>query len=398
MSKRSIELAALVVCLTLTGMVTFSERASAHSAAPMMELNSVSCLDPTTCMAAGTYTSAAGVDRPIVERWTEGSGWKLMRLPSLPSGAVSITLTSLSCFGRDFCMALGTYLESGAAYGATVPYSLVWRGSRWSLVSIPQPSGSVGAQISGVSCSGPRFCLAVGYYLPSATSTAGLVEQWNGSAWADFQAGGMDAVSCLSASGCTAVGRVESSGNESVLVEHWSGSAWTPGATLASGDVQDDSYATLSISCVGSRCMVAGEVSDDLGDTFTVAWDEIGGTWSSVPTPNLGGGYGSEDRYFFDGVSCTALGACTAVGGLATGNEVNLGERWDGTAWKVQSTPDLPGIYDTFLAGVSCADGRSCLAIGTYNDPKRNEAIESFAELWTNNRWTMTAPLATPPV
>jgi hypothetical protein len=396
MSQRSLRSAVLVASLVLMGVVTFPSRVSAQSPAPMTELTGVSCLDATVCMAAGTYTSATGVDRPLIEKWTSSGGWKLMKLPGLPSEALLVGLTSIACSGRYFCMALGTYLESATDYNATVPYGFVWHGSQWSLTAVPQPQGAIGSRLADLSCSAATSCLAVGNYLTSDTSGGGLVEYWNGSAWRDFEAGGMDAVSCTTTAGCTSVGRIESLGNESVVVEHWGGASWTPVATLASGDVQDDSYATLAISCVVSRCMVAGEVSDDLGDTFTVAWEWNGTAWSGVPTPPLGGGYGSEDRYFFDAVACAGRTPCTAVGGIATGNELNLGERWNGTGWRVQRTPDLPGILDEFLSAVSCADGRSCLAVGIYNDPTRSQAIESYAESWTTHGWTLTTPIAEP--
>jgi hypothetical protein len=389
-------MAVVVAALAVTGAVN-PNRALAQTTAPAIQLNAVSCLDATVCIADGTGTSAAGVDQPIIEKWTQGGGWKLMRLPSMPAGATAITLSSISCSGRDFCMALGTYLASGAAYPAYTPYGLVWHGARWSLTTLPLPSGALGAEISGLSCTGPASCLAVGYYFTTPTIAAGLVEQWNGAVWAGFEGLDMDAISCVEPSGCTAVGRVNSpgpDGNESVIVEHWAGTTWTQVATLASGDVRDNSYSQLQISCVAVRCMVAGGFTDDLGDVYPAAWAGNGGSWEGTPTPSLGGGYGSGDRYYFDRVSCAGEGRCTAVGDIFTASSgyeyVNLAERWNGSVWTVQSTPNLPGVFESFLVGVSCADGRTCLAVGNSENPT------SFAERWTTKGWKPTTPIAEP--
>jgi hypothetical protein len=394
----------VVAALLLAGTVMFSGRALAESQSPSMALNGVACLDVSVCMAAGTYTSPAGVDQPVIEKWTQRGGWKLSRLPSLPAGTSTATLTSIACSGREFCIAIGSYLAAGASYPDDTPFGFVWRGARWSLTALPEPAGAEGALISGLSCATPTSCLAVGYFF--TTPATGLVEQWNGGTWTDFAGPDMDAVSCVAATGCTGVGRVVSAGpdaTESVVVAHWGGTSWIPVATLASGDLADDSYGWLQISCVGVKCMVAGGVTDDLADVFPAAWDGVGSSWSATPTPSLGGGYGSGDRYYFDGISCAGRARCTAVGNIYAASSadgyVNLAERWNGSVWTVQTTPpDRPAVAgSSLLVGVSCADGRNCLAVGIGNDAAGHEAIESFGDRWTPGGWTATTAVATPP-
>jgi hypothetical protein len=58
-------------------------------------------------------------------------------------------------------------------------------------------------------------------------------------------------------------------------------------------------------------------------------------------------------------VSCSSPNACTAVGGV-------FAEHWNGRRWSGQSVPVPPFSEPSldFLAGVSCADGRACLATG----------------------------------
>ncbi len=395
MARRTVMPALAVAFLALTGAVTFPGRALAQGTTPSVALNSVTCLAATDCLAAGTSTSSTG-EQPVVERWTPHGGWKVMRLPSLPAGSTAATLTSISCSGRDFCVTLGTYLAPGAGYPAYTPYGYVWRGSRWSLTMLPQPAGPPGMQVSGLSCMSPTSCLAVGYSYTTSTAP-GVTERWNGSAWTDFSGPIMDAVSCVTATGCTGVGRADTpppDANELVVVDHWGGASWIPVATLASGDLEDDSYAPLQISCAAAGCMVTGGVTDDLGDIFPVAWHGDGGTWSATPTPPLGGGYASGDRYYFAGVSCAGRGRCTTVGSFfgstVSSGYVNLAERWNGSAWAVQSTPPNPPTSSGFtsLVAVSCPDGRNCLAIG--------QGSGSYADRWTPTGWTATTPIAEP--
>jgi hypothetical protein len=59
-------------------------------------------------------------------------------------------------------------------------------------------------------------------------------------------------------------------------------------------------------------------------------------------------------------------------------------------ARRQQSTPNLPGVFESFPVGVSCADGRTCLAVGNSENPT------SFAERWTIQGWKPTTPIAEP--
>jgi hypothetical protein len=74
-----------------------------------------------------------------------------------------------------------------------------------------------------------------------------------------------------------------------------------------------------------------------------------------------------------NGVSCTAAGACTAVGSFytsAAGPQRTLAEHWDGRTWQIQRT----AVPDGELAGVSCL-AAGCVAVG------------QPAQVWTGGRW-----------
>jgi hypothetical protein len=72
---------------------------------------------------------------------------------------------------------------------------------------------------------------------------------------------------------------------------------------------------------------------------------------------------------------------CTAVGLAfpATG-PVTLAARWNGTAWKIQSTPSIPFAYEIDPPAVACPSLSACTAVGgcTNDGPK-----VTLAERWS---------------
>lgn len=66
------------------------------------------------------------------------------------------------------------------------------------------------------------------------------------------------------------------------------------------------------------------------------------------------------------GVSCISASTCVAVGDYVTSNGASktLVERWNGTAWAVQSSPNPSSA--SYLNGVSCTSASACIAVGHY--------------------------------
>lgn len=62
-------------------------------------------------------------------------------------------------------------------------------------------------------------------------------------------------------------------------------------------------------------------------------------------------------------MSCTSASACTAVGDYSnSATRVTLAERWNGTTWSIQHTPNPP--QGGILNGVSCPSASACTAVG----------------------------------
>src|SRR5215813_13685546 len=89
-------------------------------------------------------------------------------------------------------------------------------------------------------------------------------------------------------------------------------------------------------------------------------------------------------------VSCSAANACTAVGtNLSTsGVNVTLAERWNGTSWQRQPTPNPPNdtvpIRSPELLGVSCPNSHFCASVGAY---QVDGVGISLAEVWNGTAW-----------
>jgi hypothetical protein len=167
------------------------------------------------------------------------------------------------------------------------------------------------------------------------------------------------------------------------LAERWNGLGWVsqaiPAPAGAVGSYVDAVSCSSTIACtaVGTYQTTTGEYV-----TFGERW--TGTSWAVEPTPNPG------DSNHLVGVSCTSASACMAVGDYDNlGHDLPLVERWDGTSWTVQAIPSPAGQRYAPLHGVSCAAANDCIAVGNFNNP--DVAPGSYAEHWDGTTWTIQA-------
>jgi hypothetical protein len=190
---------------------------------PAAPVTSVSCLSPASCQAVGVSPQG----RPLAARW-DGRTWQAESVPMPPGQPQTITLAGVSCATATFCMAVGDY-SSGAGARPSPAFrdrtlAEAWDGSRWRIVHTASPANR--SALSGVSCTSPRACMAVG----TSTAQRTLAERWNGTAWTIERLPSppgqavieQPSVSCTSPTACTAVatdlGRT--------LAEAWNGKSW----------------------------------------------------------------------------------------------------------------------------------------------------------------------------
>jgi hypothetical protein len=161
-------------------------------------------------------------------------------------------------------------------------------------------------------------------------------------------------ISCTSGRACTAVG---SSGPLAV----WLG--YSPGRPFAPMAQRSGAKATKTT-------------------TLAERWD--GAHWRIEPTPNPAGSANSS----LNGVACSSLRACTAVGSAVAGTTfAPLAERWNGTRWSIERTPRPTGSTNSELLSVSCPTSHECIAVGDYETT--SNGFSGFAERWNGSRWAL---------
>ena len=346
-------------------------------------LNTVACTSPSACTAAGAYINSSGAFQTLAEHWN-GTAWHRQATPNQGSSL----LIGVSCTLAAACTAVG-YSNNNQSPGVLAERSA---GAFWRTQAAPNPPGAASSSLNSVACTARSACVAVGATTSRSRTMATLAERWNGTTWriqpTPTPAGGgaLISVSCTSRSACTAVGGTASG---STLAERWNGTTWTIQPTPnPPGAVQSF---LLAVSCTSpSACIAAGAystTSSQSGPVRSLAERWNGKRWTILPTPNPQGAVQS----FLGPVSCTAPSACTAIGEQhsAAGIVHTLAERWNGTAWRIQPTPNPPGVQFASLAGVSCTSGSACLATG-------GSDRGTLAERWDGTAWTIQ-PTPNPP-
>jgi hypothetical protein len=318
------------------------------------------------------------------------SRWSVTPAPNRGTGTDQ--LSGVSCPGSKFCMAVGNF------GGGIATLTAAWNGRAWSIIPSPTPRGSVSpVGLSGVSCTSSSFCVAVGEFdSRSSITNKPLVETWNGKAWSITPTPGLSGtagndsgllgVSCLSATRCVAVGdRGSLSQATATLVESWNGKAWSviPSPSIGSNSVLN------SISCRSAASCVAVGSHDGAFGMLTLAESWNGSRWSVIPSPNVA----SRGNNWFSGVSCPSATDCEAVGGWNVQPVIvrNLAESWNGKRWSVVTIPSR-GPLANDLGGVSCTSASNCVTAGfnVYGPASGPGNGKTLIESWNGSRWAIT--------
>jgi hypothetical protein len=257
-------------------------------------------------------------------------------------------------------------------------------GPQWTAQKTPSPSPS-DSYLAAVACPTSTACVAVGGYLSKSNITHPLVEAWTGTTWVKQASpsdpgGSLAAISCLSATSCIAVGyTLSGSGVDQPLIEAWNGISWQlqssptePGGSLA-GVTCLSAQACQAVGSVGSS-QPGGRVS-----TLAETWD--GTAWKIQATPNM-----SAANDYFSAVACSAKDACLAVGGYFNSTPTGgfFAASWNGRTWAITSVPAPKGTDLAYLNGVACPSPGGCLAVGT---AEVGSTLVYVAEAWNGTAW-----------
>lgn len=337
-------------------------------------------------VAAGLAGSA------LAASWIAGgSDWVVQPTPD-PTNAEISYLAAVACRSGGGCLAVGGSSRSLSSSSRMLAER--WNGNRWQLQAIPTPRDTSGG-LSGVACPSARWCMAVGYVFHLVTHrNTTLAEIWNGKRWrvqsipTARPPSSLYGVSCTSPSSCVAVGHTVNTPLRAI-VERWNGSSWRTQHLPR----QARATALSAVSCARARgCEVVGW-SNGSGGARPVALGLNGSGWrvQRVPQAPVTLPFGSARAGLLDAVSCTSPSACTATGAdFNNPSSPLLAERWNGTAWRVQRTPNpvnwTASLAQPSLEGVSCAATTACTTIGEY-DP--GDRTQYFIEFWNGRSWRL---------
>jgi hypothetical protein len=328
-------------------------------------LNAVSCTSTKACTAIGSYEATSG-GRTLAESWT-GKSWRVQATPN-PKGTNGNDLYGVSCSSSAACQAVGTAFHKTTS--VNTPLAESWNGKNWRLAATPMPKGATDGALFEVSCTSASACTAVGNDTNKAGISRSLIERWNGKSWA-IQPSAKAAkrtwlfgVSCASARGCMAAGYQNSgTGDAQLLAEQWNGKSWTVTKTPLPHGAPGGAFSAVSCTSA-TACTATGNDFGVTAPTLAERWN--GKAWKIQPTPNPANYKTSSSSVALIGVSCTTAKACTAIGSYSPGGlAAYFAEVWNGTSWKLQTTPVPKGFQFGSLLGVSCVATR-CTAVGAY--------------------------------
>jgi hypothetical protein len=70
-----------------------------------------------------------------------------------------------------------------------------------------------------------------------------------------------------------------------------------------------------------------------------------------------------------------------------SGRDAALAEFWNGTSWKLEKAANPAGAAHTILQAVSCTSAKACTAVSDYDNSANTPLI--FAERWNGTTWTV---------
>jgi hypothetical protein len=153
------------------------------------ELRGVACPLRRTCTAVG-FSVTGNKASPLVERWDRRiNAWGLEAAPK-PAGATDAGFAGVSCPHGPVCFAVGDSVRPPIPFVGTPRLTLAERrvDSSWSVMPTPNqtppPQAQSNSELEGVSCPGRRACHAVGdAYGVDPSGFRAIAEGFDGASW-----------------------------------------------------------------------------------------------------------------------------------------------------------------------------------------------------------------------
>jgi alpha-tubulin suppressor-like RCC1 family protein len=262
----------------------------------------VSCTSPDSCWADGEYGFLT-IDSEVIQNqalhWN-GRAWSVVTTPD-PGGHSDSALSAIRCASANDCWAVGA--SSAIAPGSALFNEMLhWNGRKWSMAGVPDPGGTAMgdfSELNALSCTSAANCWATGSdgYDGSSALTSNQALHWNGHKWSvvpapepdgtgAFASNILTGVNCSSPDNCWAVGYI---GNLDLVAPilnealHWNGKHWsTASVPDPVGHADDDHSFLYGIRCTSrTSCWAVGQARPATGTFRNQLMHWNGATWSA---------------------------------------------------------------------------------------------------------------------
>ncbi len=304
---------------------------------PYSEVNGMGCVSAGNCVAVGDYEYGRANSLQAFIATESHGRWGRAFAPRLPGDAASpasAQLDAVTCLSSGFCEAVGSYQDSSGNV-QTMALARLTRGGWRPATEVASPAGAAvnpDAFMTGIACTGPGACVAVGNYSVSSSRFApmGAIEFRGGwhrateifaprnSIPSTFTA--LSSISCPSAASCLGVGEYAVSATQSQAMSVTEskgrfGRAVEITAVPRGASIHPSTY-LLGVSCVSTgNCLAVGGGRNAANRSVALAMTLGRGHWRAAflpPPPRAGTGIHELSALY--SVSCTGRDECTAVG------------------------------------------------------------------------------------
>jgi hypothetical protein len=339
---------------------------------------------------AAAWFAATVLVLPPMARATEVTGtWSTVSSVPYPNGP---TLLAMDALSASDIWAVGM---SAAGFAHTQR----WNGSSWATVATPNLAGATGTTpLRAVAAISATDAWAVG----DDNSGTGIALHWNGSTWTQAALPAvpgyvsLTGVSAVSSSEVWAVGYVATDSFRTLTLR-WNGSAWTqvPSPNPSTASIPANflygihARSSTEVWAVGTYHPKSTRKSSLSPQTLALRWN--GSAWQHVATPALKDANGFSVYSRFSAVRSISANDAWAVG--TVGNQT-LAMHWNGSAWAVTPTPNVPYQEGAFNSVDAAASG-DVWAVGVARRPVRigseNPGTEdsSLIAHWNGSTWTL---------
>ncbi|MBV9102266.1 MAG: hypothetical protein JO060_01680, partial [Candidatus Eremiobacteraeota bacterium] len=253
----------------------------------------------------------------------------------------------------------------------------------------PYPNGNQLLAVSGTSGSDVWEVGAAFHKLGSR----GYALHWNGSAWATYpetdphgHGGQLSGVAAITPNDVWVVGAqypTERYASPLAMIEHWNGSAFSEVTAPPVSGAATVLYGIASFGASDVWAAGGSQTASGPENSYLVHWD--GTAWKLVSSPNVPNN--STNLVAVAGTSGNDVWAVGDYYGNPSSNYATLAEHWDGSTWSIVPTPNVSGHSGRLNAVVAIAPS-DAWAVGEYVNGTK---LAPLTEHWNGSKWSIVS-------